>query len=88
MPTIDDLLTRKTLSIGDACELAQVSRRSIYNWLEAGKLEYTRTAGGCIRIFVDSLFTDQPSDARLLQTARARQAAVIEPPPDQTAPTP
>jgi len=41
-----------------ACELVGVSRRTIYNWITAGKVEYVRTAGGSIRIFTDSLWRD------------------------------
>lgn len=47
---------RPTVNIAQACELAGVSRRSIYYWLEAGKVDYIRTAGGQIRIYADSLF--------------------------------
>jgi excisionase family DNA binding protein len=36
---------RKTISIMKACELVGVSRRTIYNWLSSGKIEYVRTAG-------------------------------------------
>ena len=35
---------RKTISIMKACELVGVSRRTIYNWLSSGKIEYVRTA--------------------------------------------
>jgi excisionase family DNA binding protein len=49
---------RKTISIMKACELVGVSRRTIYNWLSAGKIEYIRTAGGSVRIFVDTLWRD------------------------------
>jgi excisionase family DNA binding protein len=49
---------RKAISIMKACELVGVSRRTIYNWISAGKVEYIRTAGGSIRIFVDSLWRD------------------------------
>ena len=35
---------------------AQVSRRTIYNWLALGKLDYARTAGGSIRIDPASVF--------------------------------
>ena len=49
---------RKTVSIPRACELVGVSRRTIYNWISAGKVEYIRTAGGSIRIFADSLWRD------------------------------
>lgn len=48
--------TRATVNITQACELAGVSRRTIYNWLADRKLEYMRTAGGRIRIYRDTLF--------------------------------
>jgi len=47
---------RQSVSIGKACELVGVSRRTIYHWIAAEKVQYTRTAGGGIRIFVDSLW--------------------------------
>jgi excisionase family DNA binding protein len=49
---------RKTISIMKACDLVGVSRRTIYNWLASGKIEYVRTAGGSVRIFVDTLWRD------------------------------
>jgi excisionase family DNA binding protein len=49
---------RKAISIMKACTLVGVSRRTIYNWITAGKVEYVRTAGGSVRIFVDSLWRD------------------------------
>ncbi len=49
---------RKTLSIAKACELVGVSRRTIYNWIAGGKVEYVRTAGGSVRIFADTLWRD------------------------------
>jgi excisionase family DNA binding protein len=55
---------RKTISIMKACELVGVSRRTIYNWLSAGKIEYVRTAGGSVRIFVDTLWRDPNSADR------------------------
>lgn len=51
-------MERKAISIMKACELVGVSRRTIYNWITAGKVDYVRTAGGSIRIFVDSLWRD------------------------------
>ena len=51
-------MDRETLSIMKACEVVGVSRRTIYNWISAGKVEYVRTAGGAIRIFADSLWRD------------------------------
>ena len=59
-------MDRQTLSIMKACEAVGVSRRTIYNWISAGKVEYIRTAGGSIRIFADSLWRDasaRPSGA-------------------------
>ena len=55
---------RKTISIMKACELVGVSRRTIYNWLSSGKIEYVRTAGGSVRIFVDTLWRDANGDGR------------------------
>jgi len=49
-------MERETLTIMKACEVVGVSRRTIYNWISAGKVEYIRTAGGSIRIFADTLW--------------------------------
>ena len=49
-------MNRQAISIAQACTLVSVSRRTIYNWIDAGKVEYVRTAGGSIRIYADSLF--------------------------------
>lgn len=45
-----------------ACELVGVSRRTIYNWISSGKVEYVRTAGGSVRIFVDTLWREPETD--------------------------
>ena len=57
------MLDRKTVSIPRACEIVGVSRRTIYNWLASGKVQYVRTAGGSVRIFADTLWRepDAPS---------------------------
>lgn len=52
------LLERKTVSIPRACELVGVSRRTIYNWIAGGKIQYVRTAGGSVRIFADTLWRE------------------------------
>ena len=49
-------MDRKTVSINQASELVGVGRRTIYNWMSAGKLEYVRTAGGSVRIYADTLW--------------------------------
>ncbi len=58
------LTDRKTISIMKACELVGVSRRTIYNWIASGKVEYVRTAGGSVRIFVDTLWRDPAGHPR------------------------
>lgn len=61
-------LPRRTISIMKACAAVDVSRRTIYNWLAAGKLEYVRTAGGSVRIFEDTLWR--------MNTGRLEKAAL------------
>ena len=56
-------MDRQTLSIMKACEAVGVSRRTIYNWIAAGKVEFVRTAGGSIRIFADTLWRDPAAGA-------------------------
>ena len=57
------MIERKTISIMKACELVGVSRRTIYNWIASGKVEYVRTAGGSVRIFVDTLWREPGAHA-------------------------
>ena len=65
-------MERKTTSIMKACEMVGVSRRTIYNWLSSGKIEYIRTAGGSVRIFADTLWRDPQ------RAPRAEDAPMIE----------
>jgi excisionase family DNA binding protein len=65
---------RKTISINKASELVGVSRRTIYNWIASGKVEYIRTAGGSVRIFVDTLWRS-PEDTTTSRHDR-REVAV------------
>jgi excisionase family DNA binding protein len=59
-------LDRRAISITQACESVGVSRRTIYNWMAAGKVEYVRTAGGAVRIFEDTLWRGpQPANGPL-----------------------
>jgi excisionase family DNA binding protein len=55
---------REVISIMKACQLVDVSRRTIYKWLSSGKIEYVRTAGGSVRIFVDTLWRNPQSSNR------------------------
>ena len=61
--TANMIIERKTISIMKACELVGVSRRTIYNWIAGNKVEYVRTAGGSVRIFVDTLWRDPARSA-------------------------
>ena len=49
-------MERRAISIAQACASVGVSRRTIYNWMSAGKVQYVRTAGGAVRIYEDSLW--------------------------------
>jgi excisionase family DNA binding protein len=51
---------RKLVSIEQARRIAGVTRRTIYNWLALGKVDYTRTAGGRVRIYAETLFAPAP----------------------------
>jgi excisionase family DNA binding protein len=62
-------MDRQTVSIMKACEVVGVSRRTIYNWIAAGKVQYVRTAGGAIRIFADSLWRDPVETSRAVQAS-------------------
>ena len=64
-------MERQTLSIMKACEVVGVSRRTIYNWISANKVEYVRTAGGSIRIFADSLWRDPSAPQPVAEASTA-----------------
>lgn len=46
------------LTVNQACSRAQVSRRTIYNWMASEKIQFIRTAGKAPRILASSLFQD------------------------------
>jgi excisionase family DNA binding protein len=69
-----NMVDRRTVSIPQACQLVSVSRRTIYNWISSGKVQYVRTAGGAVRIFADTLFR-QPEDALLTSETLLRKGA-------------
>ncbi len=63
------------MSIPRACELVGVSRRTIYNWIASNKIQYVRTAGGSVRIFVDTLWREPNAPADDQPSWRATQGA-------------
>jgi len=67
------VLERKTVSIPRACEIVGVSRRTIYNWIAGGKVQYVRTAGGSVRIFADTLWRDADQSPQADESWRHRE---------------
>ena len=57
LPVTEFVASRETLSVNQSVDVANVSLRTIWNWISAGKVEYVRNAGGSVRIFVDSLWS-------------------------------
>ena len=51
------------LSIREACEFYRVSRRTVYNWIQARKVEARTTPGGSRRIAVDRRIWDGKESA-------------------------
>lgn len=47
---------REVVTIQQAMARVDVSRRTIYNWINKGLVEYVRSPGGRIHIFMDTLF--------------------------------
>ena len=68
---------RQTVSIRKAYELVGVSRRTIYNWMASGKVEYVRTAGGSVRIFVDTLWR-APDDPAISHSDSGRRYSTLD----------
>jgi len=54
------MVDRRLVSISEATTIVGVSRRTIYNWLAAGRIESVYTAGGGVRIYADTLFRARP----------------------------
>ena len=69
------MFDRKTVSIPMACELVGVSRRTIYNWIASGKIQYVRTAGGSVRIFEDTLWREPNAESETAELQRLSRGA-------------
>lgn len=54
--TVDQKELPHWVSIQQAAALMEVSRRTIYNWLNQGKVAYVRTPGGRVRIITETLW--------------------------------
>ena len=45
----------RSVSLDQACQILQVSRRTVYNWIREGRLATIRTLGGSQRVLIDSM---------------------------------
>lgn len=63
LPDTGYMSDEQLVSITKAAQLVGVSRRTIYNWMSAGKLQIRRTAGGRVRITASSLWRPASSPA-------------------------
>lgn len=66
-----ELHGRQMLTIYEAAVAVGVSRKTIYNWLESGKIEAVRTAGGQIRIYADTLWRPSGQGAAIRPEKKA-----------------
>ena len=73
-------MTRELLTINAVCARMSVCRRTVYNWLQSGKLAFVRAPGGTIRVYADSL-TFAPDSRR----SKAVSADTTEDPHQQIA---
>lgn len=49
----------RTVSLSEAARIAGVCRRTIYNWMNAGKLPFKRTVGGSRRVYESALWRQE-----------------------------
>ena len=47
---------RQLVNIAQSATIAGVHRNTIYNWIAANTGEWVRTAGGHLRVYVDTLW--------------------------------
>lgn len=55
--------TRRALAnVAQIATIAGVHRNTIYNWVRDNKVEWLRTPGGHIRVYVDTVLKRPPED--------------------------
>lgn len=47
---------RRLVTVKQAMKECEVTRRTVYNWVVRGQVQWVRTPGGPIRIYADSLY--------------------------------
>lgn len=50
------MITREIVTLKEAMALCKVSRRTVYNWVQMGKVEVASRPREGVRIFKDTLF--------------------------------
>lgn len=55
MDVIDTLQHKRLLRVGEAARILNVSRWTVYRWVEAGRLGGTRLGAGSLRILSDTV---------------------------------
>jgi excisionase family DNA binding protein len=55
MDAIGPLQAKRLLRVGEAAEILNVSRWTVYRWVEAGRLGGTRLGAGSLRILSDTV---------------------------------
>lgn len=55
MDAISALQQKRLLRVDEAAKILNVSRWTIYRWVEAGRLGGTRLSAGSLRIFSDTI---------------------------------
>lgn len=63
-------MNTKLLRVGEAAEVLNVSRWTIYRWVEEGRLEATKIGKGSLRVFEKSV-------QRLVETNRKDQFPLV-----------
>lgn len=59
-PEYIDVHDRRLVNSVQACRIAGIARSTLYLWVQLGKVEAIRTAGGQLRIFADTLWLRDP----------------------------
>lgn len=59
----DEIFDRPRVNVVSACRIAGVSRATLYRWIQLGKVEVVRTAGGSLRVYADTLLRRNPEAA-------------------------
>jgi excisionase family DNA binding protein len=62
----------RVVTVNEACAIVGVTRRTMYTWINSGKLKYVRTPSGRIRIYRESLLV--AADGSVEQSLRSVQS--------------